>query len=134
MSFIHGRDTFISLDGDDLSPYTTTSQLEKSADSHDVTTYGQDAHVFQGGLLNGTATASGVYDSSTSSGPRAVIESLVGTVVSLIRRTEGTGAGKPQQTVNVLVLKYTETNPVADMITWSTDLQLSGTITNSTQT
>lgn len=134
MAFIHGRDTFISLDGDDLSPYTTTSQLEKSADSHDVTTYGQDAHVFQGGLLNGTATMSGIYDSSTSSGPRAVIESLVGTVVTLIRRTEGTGAGKPQQSVNALVMKYTETNPVADMITWSADLQLSGTITNSTQT
>jgi hypothetical protein len=134
MTFVHGKDTYISLDGDDLSPVTTTSQLEKSADSHDVTTYGQDAHVFNGGLLNGTATMSGIYDSSTSTGPSAVIDPLVGTNVTLIRRTQGTGAGKPQQSVNVLVLKYTETNPVADMITWSCDLQLSGTITGSTQT
>lgn len=134
MAFKHGKDTFISLDGDDLSPYTTTSQLEKSADSHDTTTYGQDAHTFQGGLLNGTATMSGIYDSSTSSGPAAIIDGLVGTNVTLIRQTEGVGAGLPSQSVNVLVLKYTETSPVADMITWSCDLQLSGTITRSTQT
>lgn len=134
MPFIHGKDTYFSLNAKDISPYSTTSTLEKSADSHDVTTYGQGAHVFQGGLLNGTASVSGIYDSSTSSGPRAVIEPLVGTVVPLVRRTEGTGAGKPQQTVNALVIKYTETNPVADMITWSADLQLSGTIVPVTQT
>lgn len=134
MAFVHGKGTVITLNAKDLSAFTTTSQLEKSADSHDVTTYGKDAHVFQGGLVTGTATLSGVYDTSTSTGPRAAIESIVGTVVTLVRKTEGTGTGKPQQTVSALVLKYTETNPVADMITWSCDLQLSDTITTITQT
>ncbi len=134
MTFVHGKTTYISLNAKDLSPYTTTSQIEKTADSHDVTTYGKGAHVFRGGLLNGTGSMSGIYDSSTSAGPRSVIEALVGSNVSLIRRTEGTGTGLPQQTVDVLVTKYTETNPVADMITWSADLQLSDTIANTTQT
>ena len=134
MTFVHGKDTFISLDGDDVSSFTTTSTLERTADSHDVTTYGQDNHVFRGGLGNGTGSASGIYDSSTSSGPRAIIEPLIGSNVTLIRRTEGTGSGKPQQSVDVLITKYTETNPVADMITWSTDFQLSGAVTPTTQT
>jgi hypothetical protein len=46
-------------------------------------------------------------------------------VVPYVDRPEGSGAGKPQRTVDVLVLKYTETRPVADMITWSCDLQFS---------
>jgi hypothetical protein len=125
MTFQHGRKTFISLGGDNLSAFTTTSQIEKNSDSHDVTTYGKDSHVFNGGLKNGTATMSGIYDNTALTGPRAVIDPLVGTVVELIRQPEGPGAGKPQDKVDVLVTKYVETNPVADMVTWSCDMQLS---------
>ncbi len=133
MAFVHGKNTVITLGGDDLSVYTTTSQLEKSADSHDVTTYGKNAHVFNGGLLNGTGTASGIYDNTAMSGPRAVIEPLVGTVVELVRQPEGAGTGKPQDVVDVLVTKYTETSPVADMVTRSVDLQFSDDINSTPQ-
>lgn len=132
MTFIHGKDTFISLDGDDLSTFTTTSQLEKTADSHDVTTYGKQAHVFAGGLKNGSATMSGIYDNTALTGPKGVINPLVGTVVELVRKPEGAGTGKPVDTVDVLVIKYTETNPVADMVTWSCDMQLSDLLVTTT--
>lgn len=124
MSLVHGRGVEVTLDGDDLSDFCNTSTPERTADSHDVTTYGKNSHVFQGGLLNGTGTIGGFYDSTTS-GPRAIIEPLLGTVVPYVDRPEGSGAGKPQRTVDALVLKYTETRPVADMITWSCDLQFS---------
>lgn len=132
MSFSHGRKTFISLNGVDLSAFTTTSQLEKNADKHDVTTYGNDNHVYQGGLKDGVATMSGVYD-NTAGGPRATIQALIGTNVTLIRRPDGTGSGKAQDSVSVLVEKYVETNPVADMVTWSCDLQMSGAVTTTAQ-
>lgn len=133
MTFVHAKDTYFSLASNDLSTYTNTSQLEVTADSHDVTTYGKDAHVFKGGLLNGTASAAGIYDNSTSAGPRKVILPLVGTNVTLVRRPEGTGSGLPVDTANVLVLKYSETNPVADMVAWAVDLQISDTITSTFQ-
>ncbi len=134
MTFVHGSSVYYAIATKDISPYMNTSQVEKTADSHDVTTYGKGAHVFAGGLLNGTGSIGGIYDNSTSSGPRAIIEPLVGSNVSWVERPEGTGAGKPARTGNVLVLKYTETRPVADMITWSADLQVSDSIVNSTQT
>lgn len=133
MAFVHGKNTFISLDNNDLSAFTNTSELARSADSHDVTTYGKDAHVFAGGLLNGTASMSGIYDNTAGTGPRAVIEPLVGTVVELIRQPEGTGSGLPQDKVDVLVTGYTETNPVADMVTWSCEMQLSDDIDTTAQ-
>ncbi len=133
MSFVHGKNTFISLNAKDLSAFTNSSELERGADKHDVTTYGKDDHVFNGGLRTGSALLEGVYDNSASNGPRAVIDPLIGTVVPLIRRTEGTGVGKPQQTCQVLVEKYNETNPVAEMVKWKCDLTISDAVTTTTQ-
>lgn len=133
MAFIHGKDTFISLDGDNLSAFTNTSTLTRTADSHDVTTYGQGAHVYAGGLQDGTAAIGGIYDNTAATGPRGVIEPLIGTVVVLVRQPEGVGAGKPTDTVNVLVTQYVETNPVADMVTWTAELQLSGPVASTVQ-
>jgi len=134
MPFVHGKDVYYSLNAKLLGEYSNTSQYEKSADSHDVTTYGQGAHVFKGGLLTGTGSIGGIYDSSTTSGPRAIIEPLVGSNVTYVDRPEGTGTGRPQRTADCLVLKYTETRPVADMITWAADLQFSGTVAVVSQT
>ncbi|RKF24139.1 hypothetical protein [Micromonospora globbae] len=133
MAKVHGRHTFISLGGDDLSTFTNTSEITRTADSHDVTGYGADAHEFVGGLKGGTATMGGIYDNTASTGPRAVIEPLIGQTVELIRQTEGTGAGKPQDKATVLVTQYVETNPVADMVTWSCEMQISGTVDTTPQ-
>jgi hypothetical protein len=128
MAFVHGKGTFVSLAGTNLSTYVTTSNFERVPDEHDVTTYGKNSHAFNGGLLNGTATISGIYDNAAVSGPRALIAPLIGTVVEYIRRPEGTGSGRPQDKVQVLVGKYVESSPVADMVTWSLDLRLSGDV------
>lgn len=133
MAFIHGKDTFISLNAKDLSPFVNASELNRTGDKHDVTTYGKQAHVYNGGLKDGTATMAGVYDNSLVNGPRGVIRPLIGTVVELIRRPEGTGTGKPQDRVNVLVEGYRESNPVADMVAWTCDMQLSDVVDSTPQ-
>jgi len=132
MAFIHGKDGFVSLGGVDLSMFANNIEFGRSGDSHDVTTFGKDAHVKQGGLLDGTVTLAGVYDNGAS-GPEAIIDPLVGTVVSLIYRPEGTGSGRPQKTVNVLVQEYVETTPVADMITWALTMEASDDMAKTTQ-
>jgi hypothetical protein len=134
MSFVHGKDTFISLDGNNLSTFTNTSSWEDGADKHDVTCYGADRKAYSYGLGDGKLSFGGVYD-NTASGPKAIIEPIkdAEALVPLIRRPEGTGSGLPQESVSVLVEKYTESNPVADMVTWSCDLQMSGDITRTTQ-
>lgn len=133
MTFVHGKDTYVSLDGDDLSAFTNTTTYNRSADSHDVTTYGKGSHVFAGGLKNGTATIGGIYDNTAVTGPRAVIRPLLGTVVDFVFRPEGTGAGKPQDTVDVLVTAFNESSPVADMVQWTAELQLSDDVASTSQ-
>lgn len=134
MAFVHGKDTYLSLGGSDLSAFTNTSELEVTVDEHDVTCYGADDYAFAGGLRAGKASMGGIYD-NTNSGPKGVIEPLIdaAALVTLIRRPEGTGSGLPQESLSVLITSYVETSPVADMVAWSCEMTKSGAITRTTQ-
>lgn len=128
MSFIHGKNTVVIFNGTDISAFTNSTDWEETADSHDVTGYGKSSHVFQGGLNNGKASLSGTYD-DTAVGPHDIVRPQKGKVVSLVYREEGTGTGKPQETVSVLVTSYKQSNPVADMIKWTAEFQFTDDIT-----
>ncbi len=131
MAKVHGKVTVIKVGAQNVKG--STSQFERGADSHDVTEYGDDDHVFSGGLGTSTLTISGFYDTTAVTGPRAVLEPAVGTIVSLTRQPEGTGSGKAQDIVNALLVKYVETSPVADMVTWSADFTGSGAVNSTAQ-
>lgn len=133
MAFVHGKSTYVSLDAQDLSAFCDSVAFNRAADSHDVTTFGRNSHTYRGGLLDGTSTITGKYDNTALTGPRAVVQPLLGTNVELIYRPEGTGTGKPEDAVEVLVTAYEQTNPVADMVTFSITLQLSGDVASSVQ-
>jgi hypothetical protein len=85
-------------------------------------------------MTDGTLSASGTYD-DTASGPKAVIEPLMrnGQLVAAVYRPEGTGSGLPEQSFNVLVTTYGESSAVGEMIKWSSEMQVSGAVTDTTQ-
>jgi len=133
MAFIHGSDATITIDGDALTGYANSITFSREADSHDVTVFGATAKAYQAGLTDGTCTIEGTYDDGAS-GPEAILRPLLGAAaVALVYRPEGAGTGKPESTVNVIVTSYEESVPVADMITWSVELQCTGAITDATQ-
>lgn len=132
MAEVHGRNTVIIINGNDLSTYGNTSQMSRGAKTHETTTYGKDDETWSGGIRNGKFTFGGIYDNAVG-GPRAVLDPLVKETVSVIRRTEGTGAGRPQQSFSGVLENYVETNPVSDMIAWSAEVKVSGPVTPTTQ-
>lgn len=130
----HSKDTVVKVDSTDLSVYTDNSEFKPTGDSHDVSTYGVDGHVYDRGLTDGTFTMSGVYDTTASTGPRAKLLPLVKTgAVTVIRQPEGTGSGLPQDSFSGLLLSYTETNAVADFIKWAAEFQISGDVNSTAQ-
>ena len=133
MAFKHGKDTVFKVNAVDLSAFTTSSEISRGADEHDVTGYGKSAHVVQGGLLKGSFSAEGTYDSTATTGPRDALKDLPGTNVTVIRQPEGTGSSKPQDSFTALITEYVETNPVADMIKWSVKGTISDTINDTAQ-
>jgi len=133
MAFVHGKNTFVSVGGTDLSDFTDSSELNRTADSHDTTTYGNDSHRKSGGLLDGKFTMSGTYDNTASTGPRAVLEPKLGTTTAVVRQPEGTGAGKPQDSFNAVLVSYVETSPTADMVKWSAEFEIDGDVNSEAQ-
>lgn len=134
MPFIHGHGTAVAIDGDSLSQFSNSVEFERTAEAQDVTTFGNNSMVYAAGLKDSTATIEGIYDSTASTGPGAVLRPLVGgDAVELVYQPEGVGTGKPVATVDVLVTSYSESAPVAEMITWSAELQGSGDIADTVQ-
>lgn len=133
-SFQHGKDTIVKVGASDISPWTNASELERGADDHDVTCYGASSHAYSGGLGNHTFKCSGVYDKTATTGTRDILKGTEGTVLSITRQPEGTGSGKPQDLFSLVVTKYVESNPVADMVTWSLEGKISGDVDDTDQT
>lgn len=133
MAHQHGSKTVVKVGANDLSAYVNASELTKAADTHDTTTYGNTAHRYDGGLRDNKFTMSGVYDTTASTGPRAVLDPLVGMSEAIIRQIEGAGAGKPQDSFDAILNSYVESAPVADMVTWSSEWTVDGEVDTTAQ-
>lgn len=133
MSTVKGKRMVVLINGTDISTYCDANEHRKKSDIQDITTYGKDAHVKEGVLLDGNGNIGGLYDSSAVSGPRAILNALVGQTVPYVRRPEGTGSGLPQDAVDVVVGEYYETAPVADMVRWTCALEYSDDIDSTPQ-
>lgn len=130
----HGKLTVIKVNATDLSTYTNASELTRTADTHDTTTYGNDAHRYNGGLLDGKFQMSGFYDSTAVSGPRATLEPLIGVDgTTITRQPEGTGTGKAQDLFSAVLNSYVESSPVADFVTWTAEWNVDGDVNSAPQ-
>lgn len=132
MARVHSKETVILVDSNDISTFCTDSNCEQSSGTEDNTTYGKDDQVFDPTLKTGAFGCSGKYDNSAT-GPRAVLEPLVGTSVNVKYRPEGTGSGLPQNSFTAVITKYTETAPVAGYRLWSLETQPSDAWNNTDQ-
>lgn len=135
MAFKHGKSTVFKVNAVDLSAYTSESEINRGTDTHDVSAYGDNAHKFGAGLNTGTASASGTYDTTASTGPRAALLAVyaLNAPVTVLIQPEGTGTPKPQDSFSAILTSYVQTQPVADMIKWKAEFQITGDITTTAQ-
>lgn len=122
MAVKHSKLTVILVNDVDISAYCTDSSRERSSKTEDTTTYGKNAEVYDPTLLSGAFSCGGRYESGVS-GPRAILDPLVGTKVNVKYRPEGTGSGLPQDSCDIVVTKYAETAPVAGHRLWTLETQ-----------
>lgn len=136
MPKVHGSKTYLSVNSVVVAG-VKTSEWTRGKDKHDTTEYGPTVndHDYEFGLGDSTLSCSGTYDSSAGTGARAVFRPLAdsGAKVPVVRRPEGTGSGKPQDSFLGGVEKYVETNPVDGMVAWAADIQACGTVNSAPQ-
>jgi hypothetical protein len=129
MAFVHGKNSYISVDGSNLSAYTDNVQRGHSLDTAEVTAFGDDDKEFIAGLMDGSLSLSGHFDATADSALHGCFD---GAVVSVIYGPAGNGSGAVRYTANFLITDYSVTSGVGDRVNWSVSLQRSGAYTRDT--
>jgi hypothetical protein len=134
MSFVHGKDSYFSVDSDNLTTYIDSADLNQSVDMAETSTMGVEAKTYISGLSDATISIAGKYDSTASTGPDAVLAGLVGgeTAVAFEYGPEGNANGKVKYSGNCFLTSYNVSAPVGDVVSFTADFQCSGAITKGT--
>lgn len=132
MTAAHGKDFALLIATKALTTYLKTHTWEVTPDVHDMSGSGADDKTFRGGQINRTITIGGWTDDDTVDGPR-MLELMAGETAAFERRPDGTGTGLRKQTGSIVVGKYNETGKNDDIFQWTCDLQVTGAVTEGTQ-
>jgi hypothetical protein len=137
---VHGKDSVFSVEDSggstlrDLSTNLTNVAFSRSLDNHDSTGFGADGHEFIGGLTNGTITLTGWTDTTADTGTLTVLDSLSNhpTPVDWEYGPHGNGNGAVKYTGKCVLASLDVSDPVADLVSFTCTLQISGVVTKGT--
>lgn len=129
----HGKDSGIKIGTVTLTTYKKTSSWEVTPDVHDTSGSGITDKTYRGGQIDRKVTIGGWTDDDTAAGPRH-LETIAGTTVTFERYPSGIGTGKRKQSGSCVIGKYVETEKNDDIFQWTCDLQITGSVTEGTQT
>ena len=129
MAFRHGSNSFISVDGSDVSTFTDSATAAHTQDTAEVTAFGDDDKEFIAGLRDGNFSLSGHWDVTADA---ALIGTFDGGTVVIIYGPEGNAGGSVEYTATCIVTSYSQSSPVGDKVSWSADFQRTGALARST--
>lgn len=134
MATTHGRLAQITLNALDISTNTNSITFERDNDTHDTTTFGATSHTYIAGLIDGKMTLAGFWDKTASTGSQKVFTALVGDSdgAAFVYGPEGSTTGNVKYSGTIILESYTESAPVADVITFTASLKISGAVTVGT--
>lgn len=129
MAAVHGSNSYVSIDGDNVTGYLDTASVQKMVETAEVTAFGDDDKEFIAGLKDSTLNIGGHWD-ATQDGFLADWDD--GAVVACIVGPAGNTAGFVEYTFNALLTSYNVDMPVGGRVSWSASLQRTGATTVGT--
>lgn len=142
MAFVHGKNTAFKLDNaagslQDLSTFLDDVTFPKTIETGETTTYQVDgsAKTYIVGLTDATVSLSGKFDATVDAHFAALVAAqLAGTNTSATFEygPAGGGSGAIKYTGEAVVTSYEVSTPVADVVTFSAELQVTGKVTRTT--
>jgi hypothetical protein len=128
MAFIHGKDTKVYIDSNDLSSYLSSADPSRTVDVGETTTFGSSNKTYVAGEKDATVSFSGFFDATAD----AIIQGLVGTndKVALIG-LDGVDATDNCMFGKGVTTNYGISSPVGDVVAVTFDLQASGFFSGS---
>lgn len=117
----------------DLSAYFNKGDLDRMADMLETTVFGLNSKTYVSGLFDGSIPLEGFYDSTVTSGVDVVLSGILGGATRTFELgPEGGSAGKIKYTGSCLLKSYKISSAVAEIVSISAELQLTGDVTRTT--
>lgn len=133
MAFRHGRFAEITIDGNDLSAYCDSADLKIDVDTAETTTFGKTYKTSIPGVAGGSIDGAGNYDPTATTGPAAVLTSLIGAAsFPVVLYPGGNVSGQISHSFNALLTSYEESSAAGDKVTFKFSLLADGVITTAT--
>lgn len=140
MAFVHGKSTAFKLDNAagsiiDLSAFLEDVGFPRNIETNETTTFGKNSKTYIAGLADGTISLSGKWDSTPDTQLAAILAAhMAGTTltVSFEYGPVGSGSGALKYLGEAILTSYEVSSPVADVVTFSAELQITGDVTRST--
>lgn len=134
MPFVAARSSSFKLDNaagtlTDISAYVdSVGGIANTTDMAETTTFGSTSKTFQGTLRNGDSiSVSGKWDSTLNTQITALLG--LSTSSTFDYSPAGTTTGLPKVTGECFVSSYEVSSSVADLVTFSLSLQITGAVT-----
>lgn len=138
MAFVAGKGSAFKLDNSagtltDLSQYCDSVEFSTPIDTLETTTFGDAAKDFVVGLKDGTVSLGGKWDATLDAHMNGIYGGISGGATTTFEvHPAGTGSGTPKYSGECYLTSYQVSSGVADLVTWSAELQVSGAITRGT--
>ena len=132
-TFVHGKSTDFELDDTggtsrSLSNVLTSVDFPETIDTAETTAFGATSKSYIVGLRDATISVSGLWDATVDG-------YIIGTEPAsrtFIFGPAGSTGGNVKYTGECILTNYAVSNPVADVVSFSLDLQVSGNVTRTT--
>jgi len=141
-TFKHGKSAYFALDNGsatltDMSAILQDVGIGRGLDMGETTSFGSNAKTYITGLGDSTISVSGKYDSTFDSQIQTCLSGLqAGTISSLLfeYRTNNAivSSTNPKWTGSALIKSYEVKSSVADVVSFSLELQVTGAVTRAT--
>jgi len=133
-TFVHGKSTDFALDDTagtsrNISNVLTSVDFPETIETAETTAFGSSAKSYIVGLKDATISVSGIFDATVDG---YIMGGSEPTSRSFIYGPAGSTGGNVKYTGEVIVTNYSISNPVGDVVTFSLDLQVTGSVTRTT--
>lgn len=133
MAFVHGKTADFRIDDSggtlrDISAFCDSVDFPETADTAEVTTFGNTSKAYLGGLKDSTISISGSWDATAD----GYLAGIVGATGSFQFGPAGTTGGNIKYTGECVCTSYTVSAPVGDKVSFSAEFQVTGNVTRGT--
>ena len=132
-TFAHGKSTDFALDDTggtsrSLANTLTDVSFPQTIDTAETTAFGSTNKSYIVGLKDTTISVSGLWDSTID----GYLSGTEPASRSFIYGPAGSTGGNVKYTGEAIMTNYSVSNPVGDVVTFSVDLQVTGSVTRGT--